>query len=104
LPQQGQRIVAHTIVLTRIAKPHSPVTGQIMTLIKSPQRQKSGIAGNLAAGKIGVDGLLTVEGERELWYNTLYQAMDAPKGNAGAADPGVHNSFRASLLFGLETS
>jgi hypothetical protein len=38
-----------------------------MTLIESAQRQQTGIAGDLAAGKIGVYELMTVEGEGLLW-------------------------------------
>jgi hypothetical protein len=53
---------------------------------------------NLAAEEISVDGLLTVEGESQLWYNTLNEAMDAPKRNAGGAGPSAHAPFRASFL------
>ena len=38
-----------------------------MALIEGAQGQQTGIAGDLAAGKIGVDGLMTVEGEGQLW-------------------------------------
>ena len=31
------------------------------------QRQQTGVAGDLAARKIGVDRLMTVEGEGQLW-------------------------------------
>jgi hypothetical protein len=34
----------------------------------------------------------------------LYQAMDAPTGNAGRANPVFIIPFRASFLFWLETS
>ncbi len=67
LPQQRQRIVAHAVVLTRIAEAFGPVAGQMMALIEGAQRQQTGIAGDLAAGKIGADGLMTVEGEGQLW-------------------------------------
>jgi hypothetical protein len=46
---------------------------------------------------------MTVEGEGQLWYNTLYQAMDAPKGNAGWRNPVFIIPFRASFIFWLET-
>jgi hypothetical protein len=72
----------------------------MMTLIKGAQRQKPGIAGDLASGKIGVNGLIAVEGEVQLWYNTLYQAMDAPKGNAGCANPLFINLLEHPLFFG----
>ena len=67
LPQQGQGIVLHAVVLTRIAEKLGQVTGQMMALIEGPQRQKTGVAGDLAPGKIGADGLMTVEGEAQLW-------------------------------------
>jgi hypothetical protein len=67
LPQQGQGIVMHAVILTRIAEQLGQVTGQMVTLIEAPQKQKTGIAGDLAPGKIGADGLMTVEGEVQLW-------------------------------------
>ena len=39
----------------------------MMALIEGSQRQQTGVTGNLAAGKIGADGLMTVEGEGQLW-------------------------------------
>jgi len=41
--------------------------GQMMALIEGAQGQQTGVAGDLAAGKIGADGLMTVEGEGQLW-------------------------------------
>jgi hypothetical protein len=34
----------------------------------------------------------------------LYQAMDAPKEDAGSSKPSVHQPFRASFLSWLEIS
>jgi hypothetical protein len=67
LPQQGQRIMAQAVVLSRIAEASGPVTSQMMALIEGSQRQQTGVTGNLAAGKIGANGLMTVEGEVQLW-------------------------------------
>jgi len=39
----------------------------MMALIEGAQGQQTGVAGDLAAGKIGADGLMTVEGEAQLW-------------------------------------
>jgi hypothetical protein len=39
----------------------------MMALIEGAQGQQTGVAGDLAAGKIGADGLMTVEGEGQLW-------------------------------------
>jgi hypothetical protein len=39
----------------------------MMALIEGAQGQQTGIAGDLAPGKIGADGLMTVEGEAQLW-------------------------------------
>jgi hypothetical protein len=58
--------VTQAIGLPRIAEASGPVTSQMMPLIKGSQRQQTGITGNLAAGKIGADGLMTVEGEVQL--------------------------------------
>jgi hypothetical protein len=67
LPQQRQRVMTHAVVLTRIVELRGQFAGQMMALIEGAQRQKPGIAGDLAAGKIGADGLMTVEGEGQLW-------------------------------------
>jgi hypothetical protein len=39
----------------------------MMALIEGTQGQQTGIAGDLAARKISTDGLMTVEGEGQLW-------------------------------------
>jgi hypothetical protein len=39
----------------------------MMALIEGAQGQQTGIAGDLATGKIGVDGVMTVGGEGQLW-------------------------------------
>ena len=57
----------NAVFLPRIAKESGPVVGQMMTLIEGPQGQKTGVAGDLAAGKIDVDRLMSMEGERKLW-------------------------------------
>ena len=67
LPQQGQRVVAYAVVMPRIAEASGHLAGQMMALIKRSQWQQTGITGDLAAGKIGVDGSMTVEGEGQLW-------------------------------------
>jgi hypothetical protein len=67
LPQQGQRVVLHAVGMPRIGEWRGPVSGQMMALIEGAQRQQAGIAGDLAAGKISLDGLMAVEGEGELW-------------------------------------
>ena len=81
LPQQGQRFMAHTVILTRIAQARSQVAGQMMALIESSQREKPGITGDLAAGEVSANGL-TVEAETQLWYTSCH-VVDAPKGSAG---------------------
>ena len=67
LPQQRQRVMTHAVILTRIAQACSPVAGQTMVLIEGTQGQQTGITGDLATRKIGADGLMTVEGEGQLW-------------------------------------
>jgi hypothetical protein len=104
LPQQGQYVVAYAVVMPRIAKASGQLVGQIMALIECSQRQQASITGDLAAGKIGADGLMTSEGQDQLWQNSLYQAMDAPKGNAGSAKALFIIPFKASFLFWLDLS
>ncbi len=67
LPQQCRRIMAQAVVSPRIAKASGHLAGQMMALIERSQRQQTGITGDLAPGKIGADGLMTVEGEGQLW-------------------------------------
>jgi hypothetical protein len=59
--------MAQAVVLPRIVQASGPVTSQMMALIESAQGQQTGVAGNLATGKIGAVGLMTVEGEGQLW-------------------------------------
>lgn len=59
--------MVQAVVSPRIAEASGPVAGQMMALIEGAQGQQTGIAGDLAAGKIGTDGLVTVEGEAQLW-------------------------------------
>ena len=67
LPQQGQRVMAQAVVLSRIAEVSGPIASQRMALVEGSQRQQTGVTGDLATGKIGADGLMTVEGECQLW-------------------------------------
>ena len=67
LPQQRRRIVLYAVHLTRVAEVFGPIPRQMMALIEGAQGQQTGVAGDLAAGKIGADGSMTVEGEGQLW-------------------------------------
>ena len=67
LAQQFERIVTDALVLPRIAEQRSQIAGQMMALVEGAQRQQAGVAGDLPAGKIGANGLMTVEGEVQLW-------------------------------------
>ena len=66
LPQQRQRVMAHPFLLSRITEELDQVAGQMMAFVKSAQRQQTGITGNLASGKITVNGTAAVEGEAKL--------------------------------------
>ena len=59
-------MMEHAIILAWVAEQCGPVAGQMMALVKSPQRQQTGVTGDLAAGKITVNGTVAVEGEAEL--------------------------------------
>jgi len=56
----------HAFIISRIAEECGPVAGQMMAFVKSAQRQQTGVTGDLAAGKITVNGTAVVEGEAEL--------------------------------------
>ncbi len=71
-----------TVILPRIAEELSQIVGDMMVLIEGPQRQQTGIAGDLAAREVSANGLMTVEGEAQLWYTTCH-VWDAPKRCAG---------------------
>jgi len=49
------------VFLTRIVELRGQFAGQMMALIEGAQGQQTGIAGDLAARKIGADGLMTVK-------------------------------------------
>ena len=66
LPQQRQRVMAHPFIISRVAEQCGPIAGQMMPLVESAQRQQAGVAGDLAAGKITLNGTVAVEGEAEL--------------------------------------
>jgi hypothetical protein len=51
--------------MTRIVELGGQLASQMMPLIEGPQGQKTGVAGDLGAGKIRVDGLMAVEGEAQ---------------------------------------
>lgn len=66
LPQQHQRVMTYPFIISRVAEELDPVAGQMMAFVKSPQRQQTGVTGDLASGKITVNGTMVVEGEAEL--------------------------------------
>ena len=66
LSQQSQREMAYPFVISRVAEELDPVAGQTMAFVKSTQRQQTGVTGDLASGKITVNGTVVVEGEAEL--------------------------------------
>ena len=66
LPQQRQRVMAHAFIFSRVAEQCGQIAGQMMAFVESAQRQQTGITGDLAAGKITVNGTAAVEGEAEL--------------------------------------
>jgi hypothetical protein len=70
----------------------------MMALIEGAQGQQTGIAGDLAPGKIGADGLMMVEGEKQFGIQSVTLRM-LRKGVLDSRKPSVHQSFRASFLF-----
>jgi len=80
------------IVLTRIAEGFSQIASQVMALVKGPQRQKPGIAGDLAAGKISVNGSMSVERKKPVVVYSL-SLLDAPKGSAGFTKTQCSSTF-----------
>jgi hypothetical protein len=66
LSQERQRVVAHPLIISRIAKELDPATGQMMPIVKCAQRQQASVTGDLPAGKVTVDAIVAVEGEAEL--------------------------------------
>jgi hypothetical protein len=56
-----------------------------MPLIKGSQRQQAGITGDLTARKISSNGLVSVEGKRQLWYITRCHVSVLRKRMLGSA-------------------
>ena len=46
---------------------HRPNRGSNDDADQRPQREQTGVAGDLATGEIGTDGLITIEGKVQLW-------------------------------------
>jgi len=84
--------MTHAVVLTRIVELRGQFAGQMMARIEGAQGQQTGIAGDLAPGKIGADGLMRVEGEKQLWY-TVCHVADARKGSAGITKTQCSSTF-----------
>ena len=61
-PNEGRRLAG----FSRAVRESSLKRLLQVPLIEGTQGQKSGIAGDLSAGKISQDGLMTVEGEVQL--------------------------------------
>ena len=66
LPQQRQRVMAYPFIISQVAEELDPVAGQMMAFVKSPQRQQTSVTGDLASGKITVNGTMVVEGKAGL--------------------------------------
>src|SRR5579864_5038712 len=86
-----------TVILPRIAEELSQIVGDMMVLIEGPQRQQTGIAGDLAAREVSANGLMAVEGEAQLWYTTCH-VWDAETVCWVLVKPSVHAPFRASFF------
>ena len=57
----------HPFLLSAILEESGPIVAQMMTLIEGPQREQTSVTCDLATREIGVDGLMTIEGEAQLW-------------------------------------
>jgi hypothetical protein len=77
--------MTHTFLFARITEAFRQPVSKPITLIKGPQRKKTGVRTDLSTGEISSNGLVSVEGKRKLWYTTRCHLWDAPKGNAGFA-------------------
>jgi hypothetical protein len=64
--QQRQRVMAYPFIISRVAEELDQIAGQMMALVKSAQRQQTGVTGDLASRKITLHGTMVVEGEAEL--------------------------------------
>jgi hypothetical protein len=104
LAQQGQSRMLRAAFIAPFPQGGRSLLTESMVLVEGPQGQQSGIATDASSGKIGLQGKWTIEGEAQLWYNTVYQVMDAPKKGCWGCYPSVHQSFRASFIFLPEKS
>jgi hypothetical protein len=75
--------VTHTRIVAIITDALCQAASEPIPLIEGPQRQQSGIAGDLTARKISTNGSVSVEGKGKLWYITRCHVLGAPKENAG---------------------
>jgi hypothetical protein len=98
LPQQRQGVVTDTVIFPRIGEELGQVAGQMIALIEGSQRQQTGIAGDLAAGKVSADGLMAVEGEAQLVVYKVSRSGCSETVCWVLRKPSVHAPFRASFF------
>jgi len=85
--------VLHTLRLTPVGEAFGPVPRQMMALIEGAQGQQTGVAGDPAAGKIGADKLMAVEGEGQTVVKHFVSSDGCSERECRVAKPSVHHSF-----------
>jgi len=104
LPQQHQRVMAYPFIISRVAEELDPVAGQMMALVKSPQRQQTSVTGDLASGKITLHGTMVVEGEGNCDIRRVVTFGCSKMVYWVLAKPSAQAPFRASFLFSPQNS
>jgi hypothetical protein len=97
LMRRSEMLAKPTLVLPRIVKKRCPAAGQRMTLIEGSQRQKPGVAGDPAAGKVNVGRPMTVEGKVS-GGTTLVSSDGRFERECWVGKPSVHEPLSVSFL------
>jgi hypothetical protein len=71
LREQRLRGMVLALRQARVGPRCRPAAGQVMTYVKLPQRQQSGVGTDLPAVEVGHDSAIPVEGKIQLCLNTL---------------------------------
>ena len=98
LAKEREGGMSDTLVHATVVESFRESQGKSVTLVEGTQGQQTRIRADLSSRKVRANGLMSVEGENQLWYTVCHSWM-LRKEMPGSAKPSVHQPFRASFFF-----
>jgi hypothetical protein len=89
----------HPVLLSAIPEESAPIVAQMMTLVEGPRWKRTGVAGDLAPGEIGPDGLMTRR-KSSVVIKHFVSSDDAPKGGCWVCKTQCINLLEHLFFFG----